>query len=127
MFNLLVEIEDLFSKEIIKSEYTYKFYELSDIPAGQLIDYIGKNRYMLSRLISDCLHDGACIDYYEDVNGNVLIDLYQMRVTAKSISAVIEDIIYRIYMIQQYSIDQIIVMLSQNIERVYFHFSHGSK
>ena len=32
MFNLLVEIEDLFSKEIIKSEYTYKFYELSDIP-----------------------------------------------------------------------------------------------
>ena len=40
MFNLLVEIEDLFSKEIIKSEYTYKFYELSDIPAGRypLID-----------------------------------------------------------------------------------------
>ena len=37
MFNLLVEIEDLFTEEIIKSEYIYKFYELSDIPTGQLI------------------------------------------------------------------------------------------
>ena len=125
MFNLLVEIEDLFSKEIIKSEYTYKFYELSDIPTGQLIDYIGKNRYMLFRLISDCLHDGACINYYEDVNGNVLIDPYQMCETPESISAVVEDMLYRIYMAQQYSIDQIIVMLSQNIEYAYFHFSYG--
>ena len=33
MFNLLVEIEDLFTEEI-KSQITYKFYELSDIPAG---------------------------------------------------------------------------------------------
>ena len=127
MFNLLVKIEDLFSKEIIKSEYTYKFYELSDIPAGQLIDYIGKNRYMLSRLISDCLHDGACINYYEDVNGNVLIDQYQMCETPESISAVVEDMLYRIYMAQQYSIDQIIDMLAQNIECAYFHFSYGSK
>ena len=127
MFNLLVEIEDLFSKEIIKSEYTYKFYELSDIPAGQLIDYIGKTRYMLSRLISDCLYGGACIDYYEDVNGNVLIDPWRMCETPESISAVVEDMLYRIYMVQQYSIDQIIDMLAQNIERAYFHFSHGSK
>lgn len=127
MFNLLVEIEDLFSKEIIKSEYTYKFYELSDIPAGQLIDYIGKNRCTLFRLISDCLYDGACIDYYEDVNGNVLIDPYQMHETQESISAVVEDMLYRIYIAQQYSIDQIIVMLSQNIECAYFHFSHGSE
>ena len=33
MFNLLVEIGDLFTEEI-KSHNTYKFYELSDIPAG---------------------------------------------------------------------------------------------
>ena len=46
MFNLLVEIEDLFTEEV-KSQNTYKFYELSDIPAGQLIDYIGKNRCTL--------------------------------------------------------------------------------
>jgi hypothetical protein len=79
MFNLLVEIEDLFTEEI-KSQNTYKFYELSDIPAGQLIDYIGKNRCMLFRLISDCLYGGACIDYYEDLNGKVLFDLYPSSV-----------------------------------------------
>lgn len=126
MFNLLVEIEDLFTEEV-KSQNIYKFYELSDIPAGLLIDYIGKNRYMLSRLISDCLHDGACIDYYEDVNGNVLIDPYQMCETPESISAVVEDMLYRIYIAQQYSIDQIIVMLAQNIERAYFHVTDGSE
>jgi hypothetical protein len=123
MFNLLVEIEDLFTEEIIKSQNTYKFYELSDIPAGQLIDYIDKNGCMLFRLICDCLYDGACIDYYEDVNGNVLIDPYQMCETPESISAVVEDMLYRIYMVQQYSIDQIIDMLAQNIECAYFHIT----
>jgi hypothetical protein len=43
--------------------------------------------------------------------------------TPESISAVVEDMLYRIYMVQQYSIDQIIDMLAQNIECAYFHIT----
>jgi hypothetical protein len=102
MFNLLVEIEDLFSKEI-KSQNTYKFYELSDIPAGQLIDYIGKTDVCFFRLISDCLYGDACINYYEDVNEKVLFDIQRRVVLNKEcIKDIVNDLITRIYVKFQY-------------------------
>ena len=48
MFNLLVEIEDLFTEEV-KASYTYTVYERSDIPDGHLDDFIGKTE--------KCFHD----------------------------------------------------------------------
>ena len=55
------------------------------------------------RLISDCLYDGACIDYYEDLNGKVLFDLYRRDVLNKEcIKDIVNDLITRIYIKFQY-------------------------
>ena len=120
MFNLRIDIDDLITEKV-KASYTYTVYERSDIPDGHLDDFIGKNRKMLSRLLIDCLREGVGLDYYKSLNGEVLIDPYQMEETPEAISAVVEDMIQRIYFMDQYSIDQIIVMMSYNIKHARFY------